>query len=137
MIYIIIISQGRNKLRVSCRCGDGMRSELRRLLLWTQHIRGHCPRGGTGVMNVDCAPCRSSVVPALVYYLRFLTAVRKKIHTYIRCPHAFLCALIHTFTLYTYSHIHFQWSVLQMYVQVWVSECYISICLFPLTLSLM
>lgn len=33
---------------------------------------------GTGVLNVDCSPCRLSEIPAVVYYFRFLTAVRKK-----------------------------------------------------------
>lgn len=32
----------------------------------------------SSVMNVDCSSCRISVVPAVVYNFRFLTAVKKK-----------------------------------------------------------
>ena len=44
---------------------------------------------GTGVLNADCSPCRLSVVPAVVYYFKFLTAVRgkkKKISNQTRQP---------------------------------------------------
>lgn len=76
-------------------CHDGSQGELLSVLLYSFYPEEelNCD------MNVDCSPRRLSAIPAVVYRLRVLAAVRKKnvfslsyIHTSLHWLHKeFLC----------------------------------------------
>lgn len=55
-------------------CHDGSQGELLSVLLYSFYPEEEL----NCVMNVDCSPHRLSAVPAVVYRLRVLAAVRKK-----------------------------------------------------------
>jgi len=77
--YYYYYWQGPYKQRVSCQCGDSSETKLQCLLLLLLFTLS---QRHTGLVNVDCSPCWLTVVPAVVYSSRFITAVIKHINIF-------------------------------------------------------